>query len=542
MITARRMKPEPLGALLVRRGALTSGDVALGLGVQASSAGRERLGNILRQYALVREEDLMAGLSEQSGWPVYEGAACLDQAAASRLGGAFMQEHLVLPCTDTAGTVFVLADPYDTRATDQVVSVFGSEVRFFIGNSDTIAAGAAHFVKAQQGAVEAGTRGVQDAADSLLEEAIDLGATDIHIEPSGDSVEVRLRLDGVLRFHRSFARGDHARIVNIFFNRAEISAGDFMKLHDARFDHVCGNRRMDIRLSHIPSVNGASLVLRLLDKTRSAVPLESLGYAPGHCRVIERAVKSPGGIVLLTGPTGCGKTTSLYAMLNHVKAVGIKVVAAEDPVEIKLPLVTQVPVDIRKGHDFHQLARAFLRHDPDIILIGEIRDEKTAKEAVRAAITGHKVFSTLHTRDAVSAILRLRDLGVDNSYIASTLKCVVAQRLVRKLCPHCRIEEFVTPLLLGEAEQAFVNGPGQIIHRADPRGCPWCFDGYRGRTVVAETLFIDDEIRFMIEQGLVNEIFLKVRARPGVITMHADACRLVREGVIAPEEAARVVR
>jgi type IV pilus assembly protein PilB len=278
-----------------------------------------------------------------------------------------------------------------------------------------------------------------------------------------------------------------------------------------------------------------------LDKTRSAVSLEALGYAPVHGRVIERALQRPHGIILLTGPTGCGKTTSLFAMLGRVKNAGVKVVTVEDPVEIRLPLVTQVPVDIKKGHDFHQVTRSLLRHDPDIILIGEVRDEKTASEAVRAAITGHRVFSTLHTNDAVSAILRLRDLGVDYSYIANTLVCVIAQRLVRKLCPFCREEEFVTPASLSENERVFISGPGEIVYRAHIKGCPRCFEGFSGRTVVAETLFIDDEIRFMIEQGLVHEIFLKVKEKALSGSMRADAMRLIREGIISIEEAVRVV-
>jgi type IV pilus assembly protein PilB len=228
-------------------------------------------------------------------------------------------------------------------------------------------------------------------------------------------------------------------------------------------------------------------------------------------------------------------------MLGHVKDSGVKVVTVEDPVEVRLPLVTQVPVDIKKGHDFHQVTRSLLRHDPDIILIGEVRDEKTASEAVRAAITGHRVFSTLHTNDAVSAILRLRDLGVDYSCIANTLVCVIAQRLVRKLCPFCREEEFVTPASLPEDERAFISGPGEILFRAHIKGCSRCFEGFSGRTVVAETLFIDDEIRFMIEQGLVHEIFLKVKEKALSGSMRADAARLIREGVISIEEAVRVV-
>ena len=532
------MTSSKLGSVLVNKGVIKPGDLSLALAVQDSLQERERLGAILCHYDLLNENDLMHALAEQSGWPLFEGELKLDVAMVLIIGKAFLREHGVFPVD---GGFFVLSDPYDTDATDRILSLSGHHAKFFVGSPAAIAAAWRGLQETEMPVCLQDAARMADTAGLLLDEAVAMGASDIHIEPSEKAVEVRLRIDGVLRFHRSFPLKDNPRLVNIFFNRAEISAGDFLCFHDARFDHTSGLKKVDVRLSHIPSINGSSLVLRLLDKTRSAVSLKDLGYAAGHRQVIERALKKPHGIILLTGPTGCGKTTSLYAMLSHVKNAAVKIVAVEDPVEVRLPLVTQVPADIKKGHDFHQVARAFLRHDPDIILIGEVRDEKTASEAVRAAITGHRVFSTLHTNDAVSAILRLRDLGVEHSYIANTLVCVVAQRLVRKLCPYCRQEEFVTPASLSESERIFITGPGEIVHRAHVKGCPRCFEGFSGRTVVAETLFIDDEIRFMIEQGLVHEIFLKVQEKSLSGSMRADAARLIREGVISIEEAARVV-
>jgi type IV pilus assembly protein PilB len=534
------MIPEKLGSVLINKGVITPGDLSLALAVQGSLQERERLGGILCHYDLLSEQKLVEALAEQSGWPVFGGELKLDVEIVPILGKAFLREHGVFPVGSFEGTLFVLSDPYDTAATDHILSLLGPKARFAVGRASVIAAALADALE-KEALVRCDAAPMADIAGMLLNEAVETGASDIHIEPSEKAVEVRLRVDGVLRFHRSFPLKDNPRLVNIFFNRAEISAGDFLRFHDARFDHTCGARKVDVRLSHIPSINGSSLVLRLLDKTRSAVSLEKLGYAPVHGKVIERALQKPHGIILLTGPTGCGKTTSLYAMLGQVKSAGVKAVSVEDPVEVRLPLVTQVPVDVKKGHDFHQVARAFLRHDPDIILIGEVRDEKTASEAVRAAITGHRVFSTLHTNDAVSAILRLKDLGVDYSYIANTLVCVVAQRLVRKLCPYCRQEEFVTPASLSEGERIFISGPGEVVFHANAKGCARCFEGFSGRTVVAETLFIDDEIRFMIEQGLVHEIFLKVQERSLSASMRADAGRLVREGVISIAEAMRVV-
>ncbi len=536
------MTYEKLGSLLLKKMEITPGELSLALAVQGALPEKERLGGILSQYDFLSEEALAQALAEQCGWTVFKGELVADTEAVGCLGVAFAREHGVVPVRTPDGLRFVLSDPFDIRATDHVMAVFGPGVRFQAGQPRVIAAALRLLENTPAAAAElAPEEGGRDDARLLLDEAVARDATDIHIEPSAKAVEVRLRIDGVLRFHRCFPLKDHARLVNIFFNRAQISAGDFLRFHDARFDHDCGRKKVDVRLSHIPGINGSSLVLRLQDKTRAALSLESLGYARAHELVIERALQRPHGITLLTGPTGCGKTTSLYAMLGRLKDIGAKIVAVEDPVEIRLPLVTQVPVDIRKGHDFHQVTRAMLRHDPDIILVGEIRDEKTASEAVRAAITGHRVFSTLHTSDAVSAILRLSDLGVGHSYIANTLACVISQRLVRKLCLFCRREECVTPASVPEEERAYLSGPGQIVYRADIQGCSRCLEGFSGRTVVAQALLIDDEIRFMIEQGLVHEIFLKVREKRDVLSMRRDAARLVEAGVTSLDEAVRVV-
>ncbi len=536
------MTSEKLGSLLLKKMEITPGELSLALAVQGSQVEKERLGTILGHYDLLSEEALAHSLAEQSGWVVFDEELVADPEAVHHLGLPFAREHNVVPVRSLEGLRFVLGDPFDMQATDHVMALFGPGAVFRTGLPRMIAAALRLIEKAATALTDQG-RGqeVIDDVQLLLDEAVASDATDIHIEPSAKAVEVRLRIDGVLRFHRCFPLKDHARLVNIFFNRAQISAGDFMKFHDARFEHAAGARKVDVRLSHIPAINGPSLVLRLLDKTRAALSLGSLGYARAHEAVIERALQKPHGIILLTGPTGCGKTTSLYAMIGRLKDIGAKVVSVEDPVEVRLPLVTQVPVDIRKGHDFHQVTRALLRHDPDIILVGEIRDEKTAAEAVRAAITGHRVFSTLHTSDAASAILRLGDLGVDHSCIANTLTCVISQRLVRKLCPHCRREEFVTPASVPQEERGYLSSPGQIVYRAQRQGCARCREGYSGRTVIAEALLIDDEIRFMIEQRLIHEVFLKVKERQGMLSMRRDAARLVEEGVTSLDEAVRVV-
>jgi type II secretory ATPase GspE/PulE/Tfp pilus assembly ATPase PilB-like protein len=503
-----------IGEILLSGRQISAREFHYALMQKAVSGRDERTGAVLVEQGLLDRMALAGALAQQAGWELFTGPYVPEQEAVDRLGMTFLREHSVYPLRQEQGRAFVMPDGYSTKATDALYSCFGRNIRFYIGIEDDVLA-AIDGLMVPAAAVE----GAPDIRE-LLNAAARKDATDIHIEPSSSAVNVRFRIDGVLHFHQAFPREEHSRIVNIFFNKAGISAGDFLRFHDGRFEENCGGHKMDVRLSHIPSVNGSSMVLRLLDKSRSAVSLSALGYRQSHLDQIQAAAKRPHGLILFTGPTGCGKTTSLYALLNGLKSLSVKVVTAEDPVEVRLPLVTQVPVDARKEHDFHHITRALLRHDPDIILIGEIRDEKTAKEAVRAAVTGHRVLATLHSNDVVSAILRLKDLGMDYTQISHTLTCVVAQRLVRVICRHCKGKA---------ADEAGLE-----------RGCSLCQDGYKGRTVAAEVMMLTEEMRFLIEQGLIQEVSAMYLRSPGRLSMRQDAVMLVEEGCVSIEEVERV--
>ncbi len=508
-----------LGEILLGDAAIVRQELDYAIALQAASGHGEKIGAVLMDQGLIGHDHLARSLAKQAGWECYFGQYIADQEAIQKVGLLFLKEHCVFPLKNREGQFFVFPDGDNTKATDLLMAFFGRDIRFYIGVENDIRNAIVLLDR------QANAASVDPLTDikSLLEESAVRGATDIHIEPSETSVNIRFRIDGVLHFHRAYPRAELSRIVNMAFNRAGISAGDFMRFHDARFEEECIGRKLDIRLSHLPSANGSSLVLRVLDKSRSAVPLMALGYSSGHQRQLAEAVKHPHGLILFTGPTGCGKTTSLYSLLGELKGLSVKVVTAEDPVEILMPLVTQVPVDLKKEHDFHHITRALLRHDPDIVLIGEIRDEKTAKEAVRAAITGHRVLATLHTNDILSAILRLHDLGIDHAQISHALTCIAAQRLVRKLCPECK---------------KYSGSLNEYTHCKE--GCAFCLGGYKGRTVAAEVMCIDDEMRSLIEQGLIQEVAAKYKIRPGRLTMQDDARRLVREGVVSNEEIVRV--
>ena len=539
------MKYVPLGQILISRNVISKKNLDFCLAVQKTDPVKRKIGYYIIYYNFASEHDIAGALSETSGFELFEGEYVPDIELIEKLKIEYIIQRKIYPLRSAGGPIFVLTDAYDTDTTDFLEANCGREITFLVAPENEVAFAIEVLIREMNRAAASGIIKATEeiAADKLakdiLEYAVSCSATDIHIEPSETVVEVRLRVDGVLQFYRSLSLDTLNKLINVFFHKASIGASAFLQFHDGRFDFEFLGRKIDVRLSHIPGINGSGMVLRLLDKSKTAVSLQSLGYANGHWGDLNRALMKPNGIILMTGPTGCGKSTSLYAMVNFKKGIGIKIVAVEDPIEIKLPLITQVPVDAKKEHTFAAITRSFLRHDPDIILIGEIRDSETAQEAVRASITGHLVFSTLHTNDPVSALLRLNDLGIDYSYIASSLRCVVAQRLVRKLCPFCRVKKHVVRKEVDEFTANYLNDDEQDVF--SPVGCSKCTDGYFGRTVVAETLYIDKEIQTLIEKGMINEISVRLKEKEGYLTMQKDARRLVSESVLSLEEAVRIL-
>ena len=298
-------------------------------------------------------------------------------------------------------------------------------------------------------------------------------------------------------------------------------------------------RTIDTRFSQIPTIHGPGIVLRLLDKTRASIPLESLGYSEHNQELINQAIMVPHGLILVTGPTGSGKSTTLSAVLNQIKSISKKLLTIEDPVEITHSLMQQVEVDPQQNLTFGAAIRAFLRQDPNVILIGEIRDRETAEESLRAANTGLQIFSTLHTNDPISAILRLKDLGVEAVNIASCLVAVVSQRLVRKLCPFCKSPFTGVQESFESYEAKYLSKEVQLLYRAV--GCERCRNGYLGRTVVAEVLLIDPEIKELIGRNALGEIYSLLRQRGTYLTMADDMRSLILKGETSVEEAVRVL-
>ncbi|MEY2892946.1 MAG: hypothetical protein RJA98_2854 [Pseudomonadota bacterium] len=359
--------------------------------------------------------------------------------------------------------------------------------------------------------------------NALLTQAAKDGASDIHIEPYERSSAVRFRVDGTLREVVQPNRALHAALISRLKIMAELDISEKRLPQDGRISLRIGGRAVDVRVSTLPSAHGERAVLRLLDKGDTQFTLESLGMGGETLRRFDRLVKQPHGIVLVTGPTGSGKTTTLYASLGRVDTATTNVLTVEDPVEYELAGIGQTQVNPKIDLTFAKALRAILRQDPDVIMIGEIRDFETAQIAIQASLTGHLVLATLHTNDAPSAVTRLTDMGVEPFLLSSSLLGVLAQRLVRKLCPACKKPD--------------TRG------RYHPVGCAACGgSGYKGRTGVYELMVADDRVRSMIHSRASESQLFVAAEQGGLRSMRDDGERLVAEGITSPEEVMRVTR
>jgi len=359
--------------------------------------------------------------------------------------------------------------------------------------------------------------------NALLTQAAKDGASDIHIEPYERSSAVRFRVDGTLREVVQPNRALHAALISRLKIMAELDIAEKRLPQDGRISLRIGGRAIDVRVSTLPSAHGERAVLRLLDKSESKFTLEGLGMDGKVLQAFDRLVRQPHGIVLVTGPTGSGKTTTLYASLGRIDTSTTNVLTVEDPVEYELPGIGQTQVNAKIDLTFGKALRAILRQDPDVIMIGEIRDFETAQIAIQASLTGHLVLATLHTNDAPSAVNRLIDMGVEPYLLASTLLGAQAQRLVRKLCPVCKRQD----------------GDGHW----HPVGCPACsMTGYKGRTGVYELMVVDDGLRALIHNRAAESELQQVARAQGYVTMREDGDRLVAEGLTSLEEVLRVTR
>ncbi|HDP24187.1 MAG TPA: type II secretion system protein GspE [Deltaproteobacteria bacterium] len=376
----------------------------------------------------------------------------------------------------------------------------------------------------------------------LMVQAFRERASDIHVEPYQTDVKVRFRVDGILHDVLSLPKRIHSAVVSRIKVMASLNIAEKRLPQDGRIGIKLGDHSVDLRISCVPTVNGERVVMRILDKSSVLLGLEELGFYPQDLAIIERLVKQEHGIILVTGPTGSGKTTSLYSMLNRINSPDKNILTIEDPIEYQLKGIGQIPVNTKVGLTFASGLRSIVRQDPDIILVGEIRDLETAEISIQAALTGHLVFSTLHTNDSSSAITRLIDMGIEPFLVTSSVNSIVAQRLVRKICPSCRQEYFPESESLLEIglSKEMIHKDGYLFRGA---GCKDCLEtGYKGRTGIYEVLNMSDTIKTTILKTSDSNLIKKVAVEEGFHTLREDGARKVEDGITTIEEVLRVTQ
>lgn len=450
-----------------------------------------------------------------------------------------------------------IADPLDFEVLDSLPHILGREINAICATASAIAhvihqnyggdtsegaAGEQFTVVSAEGNEEASADDapIIKMVSTILLESFKMKASDIHIEPLETSLRIRFRVDGKLIEVDNHPKKLHPAIIaRIKVMSGTMSIAEKRLPQDGRIQIRVAGKEVDLRVSSVPSNHGESVVMRILDKTSLMLGLPELGFLSDDQETIDKMIRLPDGIILVTGPTGSGKTTTLYGCLNTINTSDRKIITVEDPVEYELPGINQVMVKTDIGMTFAAALRAMMRQAPNIIMLGEIRDAETAGIAIQAALTGHLVFSTLHTNDAPGAVARLADIGVKRFLIASSVRSIIAQRLVRKLCPKCK-----TPAVLNDRQMRTLNLDAKQVAESDimgPQGCDMCRQmGYRGRMGIFEIFKVDDEVRHLINEELTSPQ-LRRRARElGMRTLREDGIRKVLAGITSAEEVLRV--
>jgi type IV pilus assembly protein PilB len=542
-----------LGEMLIAAGALNEAQLKEAMVVQRG--GGLRLGEALLKLGHVDEKTLTRALARQQGMPFVD----LEKGRPSaevleRVPAEIALEQGLLPLKQQ-GAVLVVAvdDPMKRILADQLRFMLGCEVTCALAAPSALAEalrdayggpaddGVAARLSSEEGDAE-GDAPIVRLVTRTFQEALAQRASDIHIEPGHGRLRVRFRVDGMLRDAAVHPEHLHAPLVSRLKIMARMDIAEKRKPQDGRIGLELGGRHIDVRASILPSNHGESIVMRLLDRSQSLISLRELGFEDEDYRWFERVIKRPNGILLVTGPTGSGKTTTLYAALSELNRPDVKIITAEDPVEYHIPGINQVQVNARIGLTFARVLKAMLRAAPNVILVGEIRDLETAEIAIQAALTGHLVFSTLHTNDAPSALTRLADLGLAPFLVSAAVHAVLGQRLVRRLCAQCAERYVPGPeelLLLG-----LEPGPlaGRELRR--PRGCRACEgSGYRGRVALFELLEIDEPLRELVFRGGGVEEIRKLATASGQLQpLLADGARKVLAGTTSITEVLRVAR
>jgi len=577
----RVSKKKGLGRLAVEAGLIT--DQQLSLAIYEQEKTGKLLPDLLQELYGLGAETIQYLLAEDAGIERVDIARVrVDQEALKKVPSQFASEHKLLPISLSQNRLTVaMANPFDLATLDQLQFMTRLDIdarfapeskiveaieKFYRGTVNGSAPAEKKEEKESYASVQEGeaTIGPQVVrlVDALIGRAIREEATDIHVEPEEKSVGARFRVDGILHNRPNISKILQPAVITRIKIMANIDISESRVPQDGRISFPWEGRSYDLRVSTFPTIYGEKIVMRVLDKERVILGLEQLGFSPSALAIFRKSIQRPNGIILVTGPTGSGKTTTLYSTLAFVNSTERNIMTLEDPVEYEIPDIHQSQINPKAGLTFASGLRAILRQDPDIILVGEMRDAETVDVAVRAALTGHLVFSTLHTNDAVGSIPRLLDMDVNPSLMASTFVAIIGQRLVRKVCPHCKEvtmpdESLLQLVGISRAKQedrstfevfhqtdkqpVVVNREKQEITFYHGKGCTRCFQtGYRGRIGIFEILALSPAISQMIAQRSSAQAILQKAREEGMTTMMEDGVEKAGQGVTTLEEVIRV--
>ncbi len=550
----------PLGEALIRLGFVKPEDVEAALARQATD--RRKLGEILMAGGKVSRDQIDRAMALQMGMGVFNPQDGVDPSVAALIDEKVARRYQAVPVRFDADGMLVVAmvDPTNLHAVDDLQIVTGHTIRPARATADEVQQLLASTSRLDDivgimdddeylGAID----DIRDEVDNapvvklvnwVISQAVDHGTSDVHIEPQASQLAIRFRIDGVLReittVPRQLANGVASRIKIM----ADLDISERRVPQDGRVGITVGGKALDLRVATLPTVFGEKIVIRILDKSNVLLELSDVGFEPDVLAAYERAYRRPYGAVVITGPTGSGKSTSLYGTLNQLNEPGKNIITVEDPVEYRLQGINQVQVNVKAGLTFATGLRSILRCDPDIVMIGEVRDRETAQIAVEAALTGHLVLCTLHTNDAAGGLPRLSEMGVEPFLSASAIIGILAQRLARRLCPECRVKATVSHKVLMEVgdTKTLPRGLPDPAPIYDAGGCSACSgSGYKGRLGVYEFLALSDETRRLALEGASAATIASAARREGMRTLREDGLIKVLSGRTTLEELARTV-
>lgn len=553
--------------MLVKANLITPEQLTDAIALQKSTGGR--IGSILVKLGYVSEEQIASYLGRQYGVPPVDlGKATIDPDILKLIPAEIARKYLLIPLGRSGSALTVaMADPSDIFAIDEVRFITGHNIQPMVAPDTSIrnalnrhyeTAGFARnlirdFEQNEPGIAEPDRRGVDLAelyrateeapvvklVNLLLTDAINKGASDIHLEPYEKAFRIRFRLDGVLYEVMAPPLTLHAAVTSRIKIMARLDIAERRMPQDGRIKVKMQERELDLRVSTVPTLFGEKVVMRLLDRASLELDMTKLGFESTALGMFEKAILAPYGMILATGPTGSGKTTTLYSALNRLNRIGTNIMTAEDPIEYNLTGINQTQVKSDIGLTFATLLRSFLRQDPDIIMVGEIRDFETAEIAIKAALTGHLVLSTVHTNDAISTVGRLISMGVPAYLVSASLSLLLAQRLVRRLCAECRTEVSVSASVLEDIGFSSQEAKSVTCYRG--KGCVSCRDtGYRGRIGLYEVVLLNEQMREAILNGASVPDLRALQNKYGMKSLRESGLQKIRDGVTTVEEVVRV--